>query len=235
MRKFLISLITLSLLLSIVSLGVYAYAPHLDNSKEYEIITPDAVTAVYLKEDLYSGHTHMDTTISAGIATSFDVASTTAQYSEFFDLDSRMEGLPTWREHTARYDEQFFETHVLIIVNQEGHHYLNGEPASKPVHIENVYLQDGYIYVEYTGERVITEQLDLDKPLEYHHFIEIKKSDLQNYDFDTENFYQKRPIMLNANNPDTADPVLSFTALAVASTALLAAGVSLGRQRRRDK
>ena len=232
MRKFLLSLITLSLLLSIVSLGVSATSmshPAFRPEDTYTVLTPTSEQLVYIKETEARGLNHQSSQYGQLLQTAAELSSLKEWLlpHEGFNVDSKEEGLPSLREQLTNYEDSFFEHNALLWLAYEGWYDTKELIPTPPPILDALYLQDNVIHV---ADRTasVTDRQDEIPSFEYHFFIHLKKDALpRNMAFDSVSY-------IRYESPNTADPILSFTALAVASTALLAAGVSLGRRRRRD-
>jgi len=160
-------------------------------------------------------------------------------YSQHFDQDYKWEELPSLKEQFAQYDEAFFQDHALIVLYSLGNFGMkNGAylPDYQPS-FQGIYLQNDLIFIDTTGGSPAegVEQVG-GKFLGYFRFLTLEKSAYQEMISDKPSYFLSlRSAYEDFDAPNTADPVLSFTALAVASTALLAAGVCTRRQRRRVK
>ena len=158
-----------------------------------------------------------------------------SQSNDRFDVDSVLPDLPSLAQQLATYDEAFFEGHILLIAHFEGYRLSNlPSPGYMTApELKDIFLEDNAIRVDIRYDwPVKSENIIADSQYEYKIFIAIDREQLK----DHPNILQNGTVSLLQNNsPNTADPILSFTALAVASTALLAAGMCTRRQRRRKE
>jgi len=196
----------------------------------HTVLEPTSEQLVYIKETEARGLNHQSSQYGQLLQTAAEFSSLKEWLlpHEGFDVDSKEEGLPSLREQLTNYEDRFFEHNALLWLAYEGWYDTKELIPTPPPILDALYLQDNVIHV---ADRTasVTDRQDEIPSFEYHFFIHLKKDALpRNMAFDSVSY-------IRYESPNTADPVLSFTALAVASTALLAAGVCTRRQRRRVK
>ena len=225
------TLLLFSLLLPLFAISGMAENMELDRLAPYETVTPTAITTIYLNEYLNSGHGSTDGTMQVSLVTSWNIDQQLELFETMFDIDSQYGNFPTYRKHLQHYSEEFFESHILIIIMSETHHYLDtGEPAV-PARIGQIYIQDGQIFIERLAIKNDPSRWDSERPMEYHYFIEIEKKDLVGYEIENWDSVHPNIKVVNIVAPQTADPTLSL--LAAITTAALLSGASAILPRRR--
>lgn len=229
MMKRIIQLLSMLLFRSVVLPGTIGNAcdpvyQHFNESEPYETITPVSTQLVYAKEYLNSGHVGMVESNYGSIYTNMtSLQNLITLSSDWYYVDSKLEGLPSVKEQLEVYNEAFFEQYTLLLWMSEGYFYQDsGEPTAPPT-LKNIYLQDGILFFDdehppHTGPKQEGDTL------EYLTFITVNKDDVANVE--KINFLYEIRILDEINNPNTGDTSLRSLALPLIAVSLASASVT---------